>query len=388
MADDLTLACLEAARGGGDRPTAAAVDVLLARAAAWSASDLHVSPTADAFVVRLRLDGVLQPAARLPREAVPLLVQRLKVLAGLLTYRTDVPQDGRVDAAATPAGCELRVAVLPTLFGERAVVRLLDGRGAPRDLAGLGWPPDAERALRRALLATQGLIGFCGPAGAGKTTAIYAALREVVAGAGGGGRSCASIEEPVEAAVEGVDQTPVDRAAGLDFAAALRALLRHDPEVVFVGEVRDRETAAVAIEASLTGHLVLTTVHAAATLEALARLLDLGADRPALAAGLRAVFAQRLARRSCAACAGDGRTAGCAACRGTGFRGRLALVEHLAADGPLRAALVAGPDGAALAAAAPGLVPLEARARAAVEAGLTTRDEVARVLGPDAGGPP
>lgn len=372
---ELAAACLAAAEADPQHPTAAAVDALLARAWAWGASDLHVSPGADEFRLRLRLDGVLEDMGRVPRARLPLLVQRLKVLAGLLTYRSDVPQDGRVAASADGARGELRVSVLPTLHGEKAVVRLL-GQAGPRSLDQLGWPAPAQAALRRALAARQGLVAFAGPAGSGKTTAIYAGLRAL---GEQGGRSLCSIEEPVEAELPGVDQTPVDRRVGLDFAQALRAQLRQDPEVIFVGEVRDRETAHIAVEAGLTGHLILTTVHAASACEALARLLDLHPEPGALASALELVFAQRLVRRRCARCAG----AGGACCRGTGFRGRLPLVEHLPLERALRAALSerASADRLHELARAQGLRALVEVGQDALAAGETTADELRRVLG-------
>jgi len=378
-AADLTGRCLAAADAAPDAPTAAAVEVLLAEAHAAGASDVHVVPAADAFEVRLRLDGVVGPVARLPKERLPLLVQRIKVLAGLLTYRTDAAQDGRVAREDNGGRGELRVSVVPTLHGEKAVVRLLDpaGAGGPRTVDALGWPADAREALEAAVLQPDGLLLFCGPAGSGKTTAIYAGLRRIVAA---GGRSCVSIEEPVEADLTGVDQTPVDRGAGLDFAGALRALLRHDPEVLFVGEVRDRETAGIVVEAGLTGHLVLTTVHAGGAAEAVRRLLDLDAEPAAVASTLRRVFAQRLVRRRCPECAG----AGGACCRGTGHRGRLPLVEHLAVDAALREAVLAraSVEALAAAAAAAGLRGLRERGRDAVAVGATTEAELERVLGP------
>ncbi len=377
---DVGARCLEAARAAPDAPTAAAVDALLSEAWRLGASDAHVAPEVDAFRVRLRVDGVLREVARLPREALPLLVQRIKVLAGLLTYRTDVPQDGRVPREKSGGPGELRVSVVPTLHGEKAVLRLLGAAAGPEALDALGWPEGELAALRAALRQPQGLLAFCGPAGSGKTTAIYAALREVVAGgAAGAPRSCVTIEEPVEAALDGVDQTPVDRLGGLDFAAALRALLRQDPEVIFVGEVRDGETAAIAVEAGLTGHLVLTTIHAGGSCEALARLLDLGVEPFALASTLRQVFAQRLVRRTCAPCGG----AGGPCCGGTGFRGRLPLVERLELDDELRRAVLERASVGRLEALArrDGWRALADAGAAAVSAGWTTADEVARVLG-------
>ena len=373
---ELGAACLAAAEADPAHPTAAAVEALLERAWAFGASDLHISPGPHAFRLRLRLDGVLEELGQVPRERLPLLVQRLKVLAGLLTYRSDVPQDGRVALALNGDRCELRVSVLPTLHGEKAVVRLL-GQAGPRRLEELGWPAAAGEALRGALAARQGLVAFAGPAGSGKTTAIYAGLRAL---SEEGGRSLSSIEEPVEAELPGVDQTPVDRRVGLDFAQALRALLRQDPEVIFVGEVRDRETAQIAVEAGLTGHLILTTVHAGSACEALARLLDLHPEPGALASALEVVFAQRLVRRRCARCAG----AGGDCCRGTGFRGRLPLVEHLPLDRALRAALAANApaDRLAALARASGLRSLEQAGQEAVGRGETTPGELRRVLGP------
>ena len=292
--------------------------------------------------------------ASLPRERLPLLVQRIKVLAGLLTYRSDRPQDGRINAEATPAGVELRVAVLPTLHGEKAALRLL-GHAGPRRLEELDWPDHAAEALTGALRQPQGLLLFAGPAGSGKTTSIYAALRALAAS---GERACVTIEDPIEAALSGVDQTEVDRGAGLGFANALRALLRHDPEVLFVGEVRDAETARTAVEAGLTGHLVLTTVHAGGACEALLRLRDLGVEPYALGASLSAAFAQRLLRRNCTSCtallpAPDDdkpllkalhmeqvesfhRGEGCKACGHTGYFGRTAVFEMIPVDDGLR----------------------------------------------------
>ncbi len=372
--EELGALCLRLADESPDAPTAAAVDAILTRAAAWEASDVHISPSADAFTIRFRLDGVMSQVASIPTARLPLLVQRFKVLAGLLTYRNDVPQDGRVSPDASPIDAELRVAVLPTIHGEKAVVRLLRSASGPLRLDELGWSHGLQQ-LRDALQAPQGLVAFSGPSGSGKTTTIYAGLRELTAD---GGRSIVSVEDPVEIDLPGVDQTAVDPIAGLGFGAALRALLRHDPEVIFVGEVRDRITAATAVEAGLTGHLVLTTVHAGSCCETVARFLDLGVETFALASTLRRVFAQRLLRRRCQKCEG----AGGLCCRDTGYRGRVPLVEHLTMD-HVRAEILAGATVERLeeVARAAGFEPLAERARAAVEAGWTTEDEVRRCLG-------
>ena len=372
---ELARDCLAAAAAEPDGETAAAVEVLLRAAWAQGASDVHVTPEAERFRIRFRLDGVLREVGSLPRARLPLLVQRIKVLAQLLTYRCDVAQDGRIAAELGGGPGEIRVSILPTLHGEKAVLRLLLGAGPP-SLEGLGWPADAARELEGVVAAPAGLALFAGPAGSGKTSAIYAALSAIAAR---GERACASLEEPIEAELSGVDQTPIDRCAGLDFAGGLRAVLRQDPEVVFVGEARDGETARIAVQAGLTGHLVLTTVHAREACSASLRLLDLGVDPASLAACLDAVFALRLARRLCAACAG----AGGSCCHGSGFRGRTPLVEALPLDDGVRAALSAGGGLAALraAATAAGYTTLAQRAAAAVAAGLTSPREVERVLG-------
>jgi hypothetical protein len=224
------------------------------------------------------------------------VVARLKVLAELLTYRTDVPQEGRIRGG--PGDVEMRVSTFPTLFGEKAVVRLFAGPGRFLRPEDLGLPPEIRATLGRLLGETSGAILLAGPAGSGKTTTIYACLRELVA-ASAGTRSLATLEDPIEVAVPGVAQAQVNPAAGFDLGAGLRSLLRQDPEVIAVGEIRDRATAEVAFQAALTGHLVLSTFHAGSAAGVVGRLSDMGIEPYVLRSGVRAIICQRLVRTLC-----------------------------------------------------------------------------------------
>ncbi len=354
-----------------------AVRSILIRARDAGASDVHVDPGEAEVVVLFRRDGVLHEAERHPKTAGPRIVARLKALADLLAYRCDVPQEGRIDAARSGAGVEVRVATFPTIHGERAALRLDTGGlagVATADLAALGLPAAAHAGLVDALSRPDGVILLTGPAGSGKTTTLYTSLRHLAAG--GVRRALFTVEDPVERRIPGVTQTQVNAAAGLTFARALRSLLRQDPEVLLVGEIRDRETAQVALEAGLTGHLVASTVHAGTAAAVFARLCEMGVEPYVVTSAVRGVLAQRLVRAKCASC-----SAGCGACGGTGYSGRRLIAEWLPVTARLRDAILARGDATALAAAAEGLPTLRDEAEALVAAGLTTREEVDRVLG-------
>ncbi|MGE3820164.1 MAG: GspE/PulE family protein [Isosphaeraceae bacterium] len=371
------------------------VDLLLAAAIELGASDVHLQPVSQGLEIRWRIDGVLQPAATLPSEVSAKVVARLKVMADLLTYRNEIPQEGRI--RETPGGIEMRLSTLPTLHGEKAVVRLFSSAGRFERLDDLGFPADVARRLRHLLEATSGAIVFSGPAGSGKTTSIYACLREIAA-ATQGRRSLASLEDPIEVAVPGVAQSQVNPNAGFTLESGLRALLRQDPEVIAVGEIRDQGTAEVAFQASLTGHLILTTYHAGSAAAVVGRLSDMGIEPYLLRSGLLAVVSQRLLRRLCD-CAREGadpagalglkvsrfrEPVGCPACGGTGYRGRIVLAEMLVTESTeLGHAILSRGDVATLEARAvsSGMVSRWARANHAVEAGLTSPAEVRRVLG-------
>lgn len=371
------------------------VDLALAEARKQGASDVHLTPSVEGMEMRWRIDGVLQHVATLPAGLAPNVAARLKVLADLLTYRTDVPQEGRI--RGEPGAVEMRVSTFPTLYGEKAVVRLFADPGRYQRLADLGLPEAIRSDLERLLGETSGAILLAGPAGAGKTTTLYACLRELAASSMGN-RSLATLEDPIESAVAGVAQSQVNPAAGFDLATGLRSLLRQDPEVIGIGEIRDRETAEGALGASLTGHLVLCTFHAGSAAGVVGRLLDMGMEPYVLRSGLLAVVCQRLARRLCD-CAREEPDpvrflglpvssarvpVGCASCGGTGYRGRLVLAERLdPSAGGFGPALLARADVPALETEAigAGMVPLWRRAIEAVEAGGTSPAEVRRVLG-------
>jgi type II secretory ATPase GspE/PulE/Tfp pilus assembly ATPase PilB-like protein len=383
------------------------VDVILADAVRHLASDVHFEPTHRTVQVRYRIDGVLQSAAALNRELAPNLIARLKVLAELLTYRLDIPQEGRVTSAARQHGVDMRVSTFPTIHGEKAVVRIFDASSRTFDLHQLGLSPDVHAALVAMLRERTGAILLTGPSGSGKTSTIYACLRHLVRSSRAG-QNIVTIEDPVEQAIEGVSQSQARPGGEFDFARGLRSLLRQDPEVIMIGEIRDPETAAIAIEAALTGHLVISTLHAGSACGVVSRLLDMGIEPYLLTSGLKAILNQRLVRRLCPACrqphaghaaagpeAEDSQASrwrhvhaacatGCERCSGTGYAGRLLLAELLTLDEPLRRAILLKSDTAQLesAASAARRHTIWTAAGEAVADGLTTWDEIERVLGP------
>jgi type II secretory ATPase GspE/PulE/Tfp pilus assembly ATPase PilB-like protein len=360
----------------------ALVTGLLAAAREVGASDVHLIPRPSGLQVQWRRHGVMEPAALLPATIAANVAARLKVLAELLTYRTDLPQEGRIRSDAADAEqVEMRVSTFPTLHGEKVVVRLFVGSGQYRRLGELGLPEEMAGHLRELLLERGGLLLITGPAGSGKTTTAYAALRELADR--DVGRSLVSLEDPVEALVEGVAQSQVHPATGFTYETGLRSLLRQDPDVLFVGEIRDPPTAELVFQASLTGHLVLSTFHAQDARTTLRRLEDMGIEPYQVRSGLLAILAQRLLRRLCA-CARRSRAeedrlglpveevslpVGCERCYGSGYVGRRMLAELLLGES-LRE------TGGAVEA-----VTLRDQACAAVQAGWTSPAEVRRVFG-------
>lgn len=270
------------------------VQLLLDQARQHHASDIHLIPEQDTLRMQWRLDGVLQTVAVFDGDLKSRLIARLKVLCGLLTYRTDIPQEGRVSREF--ASTEIRVTTFPTLFGEKAAVRLFAGNDRLQHLQQLGFSPEIEATLREQLEASDGVILLTGPSGSGKTTTAYACLRDLVA-MSAGARSVMTLEDPVEVAVSGITQSQVRPSAGFDLTMGLRSLMRQDPDVIMVGEIRDSQTAEVVFQAALTGHLVLTTFHAGSGVEAITRLLEMGIEPYILRSSLRAVVSQRLVRQ-------------------------------------------------------------------------------------------
>jgi general secretion pathway protein E len=369
------------------------VECLLQAACDRRASDVHLQPTREGLEVRWRLDGVLQRVGTFSRGEAADVVSRLKVLAELLTYRNDVPQEGRIRKVRD---VEMRVSTFPTLHGERAVIRLFASREQYLYPEDLGLPEPIHSQLQYVLAESAGLFPVTGPAGSGKTTTAYAMLRHLVRRSRGG-ISLVTLEDPVEVALDGVAQSQINPAAGFDFATGLRSLMRQDPEVVFVGEIRDRATAETAYQAALTGHLVLTTFHAGSAAGAVSRLSDMGIEPYLLRSGTLAILSQRLLRRLCR-CAIAGHPdqtlglpieqfripSGCEQCLGTGYAGRLVVAEMLTFDDEqVGRAVLARSDSAHLEqrAVQAGMVTRWSSALEAVRAGSTSPAELRRVFG-------
>jgi general secretion pathway protein E len=362
---------------GEEAPVIRLVNALLFEAARLGASDIHVEPAERHLAVRFRIDGVLQPVLSPSRRFQAAIAARVKIMARLDIGERRLPQDGRFSVRIGPRALDVRVSVVPTAFGERVVLRLLDRTTVQRDLAGLGFDDDLLAPLGRLLGASHGLVLVTGPTGSGKTTTLYAALARLALEE----RNVMTIEDPIEYQLPGVSQMQVSPAIGLDFATGLRAILRQDPDVVLVGEIRDRETAEIALQAALTGHLVLATLHTNDAATAVTRLLDMRLEPFLIASSLLGIVAQRLVRCLCGECAG----AGCADCRGSGLRGRTAIAELLLADDGVRALVMARADAATVRrhARARGMRPLRDDGLAKAARGVTTRGEVLRVTRED-----
>ena len=297
------------------------LDNLIKQAEGANASDIHLQMLEDSASVSFRLDGVMTPAAALSRDVAERVFGRIKFLSRLKTYQESLPQDGRIDKADVNARSDIRVATYPTVTGEKIVLRLFNTSNV-QPLGELGLPNEVRVELEQFLSRSSGLLLLTGPAGSGKTTTIYACLHEL---ASRGGRHIITVEDPAEQIIPGVMQTEVNEARGLDFAKAARHLLRQDPQVLVIGEIRDDETANIAIRAALTGHLVISTLHAGSCKGVFERLLVLCSDQSAVASSVELVINQRLVRRLCSRCKG----VGCADCLQTGYRGRIPLTESL-----------------------------------------------------------
>ena len=398
-ADERALSAADLAALAARAPVVRLVERILEDAVRVRASDLHFEPFEETFSIRRRVDGVLSEIASPARQLALPCIARLKVIANLDIAERRLPQDGRIRLAVAGRTVDLRVSTLPTQFGESVVLRVLDPSRGHADLAQLGLPEHVREGLRAMIARPDGLFLVTGPTGSGKTTTLYGALRAV----NDAGLKLLTIEDPVEYELEGVMQVPVNPGAGLTFAAGLRAFLRQDPDVMMVGEIRDLETAQIAVQAALTGHQVFSTLHTADAAGAVARLVDLGVEPFLLAASLQAVLAQRLLRRICPSCReaaavppelldecarepgalGDraffqGR--GCPECRQTGYRGRLAIFEWLAVTEELRERISRRSPAAELRAAAKagGMQSLREAALHAASEGLTTLEEVLR----------
>ncbi len=358
-----------------DPPAIRAVDRLHESAVRLKASDIHLEPTRAGGRVRLRVDGILRESEQLPRELFHHMVSRVKLLAAMDIAERRLPQDGRYTLERCGRTLDARVSSMPTIAGEKLVVRLLDMQAEIPSLASLGMTASVLERYRRAVHAAHGFIVVCGPTGSGKTTTLYASLAERNVD----GQHLCTVEDPVEVQMAGVAQVQVNPRAGLTFASALRAFLRQDPNVIMLGEMRDAESAGVAMSAALSGQLVMTTMHASDAPLAIERLVEFGLDRHTLAAGLSAVVSQRLVRRVCGYC----RAVGCARCAGAGYRGRTAIFEFLPMTSAVRSAVARGETALDLAeiASRAGYEPMMTEALALVARGETSRGELERVLG-------
>jgi len=387
---------------GDDQPIIRLVSSLISEAVAARASDIHVEPRAHGVGVRLRVDGLLRETMQLPRGLGRQVTSRLKIMGSLDIAERRLPQDGRAVARVDGQTVDLRVSTMPTLHGETVVLRLLPQGATLLSLTDLGLPEETRLQLIDALERPQGLVLVTGPTGSGKTTTLYAGLAEVSDPT----RNVLTLEDPVEVQLPGVNQTQVETRIGLTFARGLRHVLRQDPDVVLVGEIRDQETAQLAVEASFTGHLVLATLHTNDAASAVARLVDLGADAFLIASSLQLVLAQRLARKVCEHCAvpdhpdpvlmerlGPGRDAdsqqrqgfrrgeGCNRCEGAGTLGRVAIIESLMVSPELRELVVERAAERTLSrqARADGLVALRQEAATLARRGVITAAEAVRV---------
>ncbi len=373
------------------------VNEILSQAVEAGASDVHFEPFVDGFRVRQRVDGSLREIASPPRPLASPVIARLKVLANLNIAEHRVPQDGRLRLELAGRAVDLRVSTLPTEGGESVVLRVLDSSASRLELDALGLPSRVRAGMGDMLRRPNGIFVVTGPTGSGKTTTLYAALRTINTP----GLKIMTVEDPVEYEIEGLMQVPVLPGIGRGFATVLRSFLRHDPDVIMVGEIRDAETAQVAIQAALTGHLVLTTLHTNDAPGAVARLTDMGVEPFLIASSLGAVLAQRLLRRICLSCrvlrpptaeqrewlgkdfpeSGDCFVGlGCADCSHTGYRGRLGLYEWMQMSEPLREWVARGEPALALKqqALAEGMTPLREAGIDAILGGQTSIDEVLR----------
>jgi type II secretory ATPase GspE/PulE/Tfp pilus assembly ATPase PilB-like protein len=332
------------------------------------ASDIHLQMLGNTAQVSFRLDGVMTSNSTLPEDVAERVFGRIKYLANLKTYQESLPQDGRIDRTSLGVQSDLRVATYPTVSGEKIVLRLF-GSGAPMGLAELGFGRDTLTALEQFLGQNSGLLLLTGPAGSGKTTTIYACLRELAAESG---RHIITIEDPAEQIIPGIMQTEVNEARGLTFDKAARHLLRQDPQVLVVGEIRDEETANIVVRAALTGHMVIATLHAGSCEGVFERLLVLCQDHYSAVSALELVLNQRLVRRLCPDCRGGG----CQACLGSGYRGRIPVVEWIRVDEVVRNRVRR--EGPGVIRPVPSLADA---ARDLVKHGLSDEKELRRVLG-------
>jgi general secretion pathway protein E len=337
--------------GSNDTPIIKLINGVISQAIKARASDIHFEPYEDRIVVRFRVDGILREVLSQDSKISSVLISRIKIISGLDISERRLPQDGRVSLSLGDKSIDVRVSTLPSSYGERVVLRLLDKQSAQINIEDLGLPPKILSNYKSSLKNPEGIILFTGPTGSGKTTTLYAGLRHL----SDSSQNILTVEDPIEYTLRGIGQTQVNSKTGYTFAKGLRAILRQDPDVVMVGEMRDVETAQIGIQASLTGHLVLSTVHTNSAIAAITRLRDMGIESFLLASSLRTIISQRLVRRLCLECKKEevaspqvqkifnldssqkvSNSTGCSSCSHTGYQGRIAIAECIQIDKELK----------------------------------------------------
>lgn len=356
-------------------PTTEVLDIVFAGAINLDSSDIHIEPEEQGTRLRYRIDGILQDIAVLPQQTYGAIRNRIKYLSKLKLNVTEEPQDGRFDIEIGGKSVDVRVSLIPGAWGEVIVCRLLNPSGAIISLEELGFRADALQKIQEAITKPNGAIFNTGPTGSGKTTTLYGILQKLNKPE----VKIITLEDPIEYRIDGIDQSQINPSKGYDFASGLRHALRQDPDVIMVGEVRDKETAETALQAALTGHLVLTTLHTNSAPSSIPRLLDMGVKPFLLSGSINLIIAQRLVRRLCTSCRGAGGS--CSACKGTGYKGRVAIIETMQITPRIEALIASKGTIAQFEAAAreDGMVTMFQDGMQKVREGLTTEEEVRRV---------
>lgn len=381
----------------GTGPIVEFINLLLERASLTKASDIHIKPNENDVRIRMRIDGELREIARVDKNSLNTVISRIKVLSNLNIAEKRIPQDGAFTYRGKNCLLELRVSILPSLFGESCVMRVIDKKGVDYDFSGLGMSDEDETVFRKMINRPDGLILVTGPTGSGKSTTLYTALKELNKPS----VNIITVEDPVESPVKDINQVQVNSQVGLDFSAALRSILRHDPDIIFIGEIRDNETAQIAVRSSITGHLVLSTLHTNDALSAIMRLCDMGIEKYLVTSSLSGVVAQRLLKRVCPECSVDHRITedesrmtglpvgtvtkigrGCMNCGNTGYSGRIAIYEFVLITKELRKAILEGATMDELydIAKGQGMISLKDSCKELLLNGITSCKEAVRVI--------
>ena len=381
----------------GTGPIVEFINMLLERAALTNASDIHIKPNEKDIRIRMRIDGELREIARVEHVALNTIISRIKVLSNLNIAEKRIPQDGAFTYRGKDCLLELRVSILPSLFGESCVMRVIDKNATEYDFSLLGMSNEDEGVFRKMINRPDGLILVTGPTGSGKSTTLYTALRELNRPA----VNIITVEDPVESPIKDINQVQVNSQVGLNFSAALRSILRHDPDIIFVGEIRDNETAQIAVRSSITGHLVLSTLHTNDALSAVMRLCDMGIEKYLVTSALSGVVAQRLLKRVCPECSEDHKITedesrltglpvgtvtktgrGCMNCGNTGYSGRIAIYEFVLVTKELRKAILSGAtmDELLEIAKEQGMISLRDSCKELLLNGITSCKEAVRVI--------